>query len=816
MSPTAGTRTLLARVDWSTMDEGSRAAWLAGSRAPAPDADATLIVEDVRRRGEAAVRELTARFDGAQIDSLYVPDAELDAAAHAVPTTIREALEEAAVAIRRYHAAQRDRLRDERPVVTVPGVATWRRWSAIERAGCYVPGGRASYPSSVLMLCIPARLAGVTEIVVATPPRPDATVAPAVLLAAQLVGVRKVLRVGGAQAIAALAYGTASVPRVDRIFGAGNAWVTAAKRSVQRDTAIDLPAGPSECVVIADAGADPELVAADLLAQAEHGPDSLAILVTTERSMRDAVERLLRPLAERLATGERALTTLAGWGSSVLVATLDDAIEVADAVAPEHLSLQCEAADELSRRVRHAGAIFIGPWSAIAGGDYATGTNHVLPTGGAARTYGAVSVESFGRWIEVQRVDERGVPRIARVATVLAAAEGLPAHGLSLQLRAGRVATDAAHGDDAMLLLREGGKVAPYPAEPSSELLGESLGVPAETIARYDMNTLGGGPLPGAADALRDYDAARVVEYGDMAYRRLRAVLAEGLGVAPQRIVPGAGADELIRLVTTATIGPGDAVLIPTPTFGMFAVQAAVAGGRVLEVPRRDPGERQPVGELRRAAEAGAARLVWLCSPNNPTGDRYSLDEIAALASDLPAVVAVDEVYLEFAEADAGVAPDTTSAVRLQGWIPNLVVLRSLAKAYGLAGARVGYAVVPAGLAAAFDALRLPLSVAGPSEEIALAAITDRETACRRQRAMVAERRRLSEVLERLSYRTLPSVTNFVTFRPPDAAGLAARLAASGVILREYQTGPMAGWLRASVRDRAGTDRLIDTLEAVA
>lgn len=816
MTPTAGARALLARVDWSTMDGDSRTAWLAGSRAPVPDADATLIVEDVRRRGDAAVREMTARFDGVRIDSLYVPDAEFEAATNAVPAPAREALEQAAIAIRRYHAAQRDRLRDERPVVTAPGVAAWRRWTAIERAGCYVPGGRASYPSSVLMLGIPAQLAGVEEITVATPPRPDGTIDPTVLLAAQLVGVRNVLRVGGAQAIAALAYGTESVRRVDRIFGAGNAWVTAAKRSVQRDTAIDLPAGPSECLIVADAGADPELVAADLLAQAEHGPDSVALLVTTDRGVSDAVERLLRPMAERLATGERALATLARWGSSVLVTTLDDAVEVANAVAPEHLSLQCEAADELSRRVRRAGAIFIGPWSAIAGGDYATGTNHVLPTGGAARAYGAVSVESFGRWTEVQRVKECGVPRISRVATVLAAAEGLPAHGLSLQLRAERVARDAPDGDDAILLLREGGKVAPYPAEPSNDELGASLGVPAETIRRYDLNTLGGGPLPGAADALRDYDAARVVEYGDMAYRRLRAVLAKELAVTPERIVPGAGADELIRLVTTATIAPGDAVLIPTPTFGMFAVEAGVAGGRVLEVPRRDPGERQPVAELRRAAEAGAARLVWLCSPNNPTGDRYSLDEIRALASDLPAVVAVDEVYLEFAEADAGVAPNMTSAIRLQEGIPNLVVLRSLAKAYGLAGARVGYAVVPTGLAAAFDALRLPLSVAGPSEAMALAAIADRETARRRQGIMVEERRRLTEGLERLGYRTLPSVTNFVTFRPPDAARLAARLAASGVILREYQTGPMAGWLRASVRDRAGTDRLIAMLEAAA
>lgn len=801
----------LLRVErWTDLRPDARRAWSRSLRADSPDADVAGIVAEVRRDGDAALRRLTRRLDGAELDDLFVPPAAWEAAEATVSSEVRAALQASVDAVSTYHAAQRSALRAQRRVVTAPGVVAWRRWAPIERAGGYVPGGRAAYASSVIMLGVPARLAGVDELVIATPPGPDGSVAPAILVAARLVGVERVLRVGGAQAIAALAYGTDSVAAVDRIFGAGNAWVTAAKRAVSADVAIDLPAGPSECVVLADSDADADLVALDLLAQAEHGPDSVAILVTDSAALAERVAARLVPLAEDLATGERALATLRAWGRALLVGSLDEGLAAVDAIAAEHVSLQCADAEALAARVRNAGAVFIGQWSAVAAGDYATGTNHVLPTGGATRAYSGVGVEAFGRWIEVQRVEPAATPRLAATVSALADAEGLPAHGASVRARAARVSGDAARVDPTDLL-RLPGPVAAYPAEPSDEALAARLDL--DRVTRYDLNTLGGGALPAVRAALESFDASRLTEYGDQDYLALRGALGELHGVDPRRIVPGAGADELIRLVASMALGDGDAVIVPVPTFAMFAVESQLAGARVVEVPRAALNRRQAAGELRRAAMEHAARLVWLCSPNNPTGDAYTLDEIGAVAEGLPAMVVVDEVYLEFAEATSGVAPESTSAVQLVGALPNLLVLRSLAKAYGLAGARIGYLVVPDALAERFAASRLPISVAATTEAMALAALADRGAARARQRQIVAERDRLAEAVARLGCEVLPSVANFVTFRPPDADALASALLRQGLALRTYPSGPMRGWLRATARAADENSVLIAALE---
>jgi histidinol-phosphate aminotransferase len=801
----------LARVGWTDLDAAARAAWLDALRPAQPDADVGDIIATVRRDGDAGLRALTKRFDGADLADPWATSDELDAAEREADPTLRAALEASIAAVRRYHAEQRNALRQERRVRTLPGVTAWRRWQPLDRAGGYVPGGKAAYASSLIMLAVPAQLAGVGELVVATPPDGEGRVAAVVLLAARILGVPRVLKAGGAQAIAALAYGTPSVPRVDRIFGAGNAWVTAAKRAISADVAIDLPAGPSELVVAADASADPELIALDLLAQAEHGPDSLAILVTDDAALADAVEARLAAAAAPLATGDRALATLERGGRIVLVASADEAVDLIDAIAAEHVSLQLRDAEAVSRRVRRAGAIFIGAWSAVAAGDYATGTNHILPTGGAARAYGGVSVESFGRWIEVQRLTPAGITRVAPTVARIAAAEGLAAHGASVARRAELAASAEEVADDPLELLRRPEAVQAYPSEPSDEELAAQAGVSPDQLLRADMNTLGGGPLPGLQDAY--YEPARVVEYGDLAYRSLRSALAGLTGVEPRRILPGAGADELIRLMTMMTVANGDAVVIPTPTFPMFAVEAELAGARVVPVPRTLPAERQPVEVIRRAAEAEAARLVWLCTPNNPTGDAYELDEIRALATDLPAMVVVDEVYLEFLEAERDAAPGTLSAAVLQAELPNVIVLRSLSKAFGVAGARVGYLILPDGLAARFDATRLPLAIGSASEVLAIAALADPETARGRRRELVAARRRLATLLEARGVEQLPAVANFVTFHPPDAASLADALFRRGIVVRAYTSGLLAGWMRITARLGDEERRIVGALE---
>ncbi|HET7704198.1 MAG TPA: histidinol dehydrogenase, partial [Candidatus Limnocylindrales bacterium] len=321
----------------------------------------------------------------------------------------------------------------------VPGIEIERRWLPLDRVGCYVPGGSAPYPSSLVMTVVPARVAGVQEIVVASPAAADGAVNPLLLGAAGLLEVDRLLVAGGAQAIGALAFGLADVAPalapVDRIVGPGNAWVTAAKLEVAGFVGIDLPAGPSEGVVLADGDADPVLVAADLVTQAEHGPDSPALLVTTSPALADAVEREIAELLPRLERRAILARSLAEHGRIALAADLDEAIAFVDAYAPEHLSIDVRDPDAAAAKIRHAGSIFVGPWAPESAGDYATGANHVLPTGGLARSCGPLGVEAFGRYSQVQRVSADGLAAIRETVGHLAAAEGLTAHRNAVEAR---------------------------------------------------------------------------------------------------------------------------------------------------------------------------------------------------------------------------------------------------------------------------------------------------------------------------------------------------------------------------------------------
>jgi len=376
--------------------------------------------------------------------------------------------------------------------------------------------------------------------------------------------------------------------------------------------------------------------------------------------------------------------------------------------------------------------------------------------------------------------------------------------------------TADASREPLLALLHRPESVEAYPSEPSDEDVAEAIGLPVTAIARFDMNTLGGGPLPGVVAAHRGFDPQQALEYGDQAYRRLRQAIGSFVGIPARRVIIGAGADELIRLVTRTLVGEGDAVVIPTPTFAMFDVEARLIGARAMAVPRRDIRDRQPIGELRRVVDAEKARLVWICTPNNPTADLLPLAEIESLADGLQAVVAVDEVYLEFAEAALRTQPGALSAAPLTDRLPNVVVLRSLAKAFGLAGARIGYLIVPDWLADRFEAARLPLPVGAHSEALALGALADVDAARTRHREIVAERARLAAELAALGWEVLPSVTNFVLTRPPHAETIAAALLERGLVVRAYPHGPLAGWLRITALARPQNDRLLAALTEIA
>jgi histidinol dehydrogenase len=398
-------------------------------------AGARAILDDVRARGAAAVREANERFGGGLSDGrLVLEHAELVAARDRLPVEDRVALEQAIDHVRRFAETQRPE--STRTTIT-RGIEIERRWLPLDRVGCYVPGGSAPYPSSLVMTVVPAMVAGVREIIVATPAGPAGAIHPVLLGAAGLLDVDAVLVAGGAQAVAALAFGPedAGVEPVDRIVGPGNAWVTAAKLEVAAFVGIDLPAGPSEGMVLADESADPVIVAADLVTQAEHGPDSPAILVTTSADLAAAVEREIARLLPRLERSAILARALAEHGRIAIAPDLDAAIAFVDAYAPEHLSIAVRDADAVAARVRHAGSIFVGPWAPESAGDYATGANHVLPTGGLARACDPLGVEAFGRYTQIQRLDERGLAEIRETVGRLASAEGLTAHRHAVEVR---------------------------------------------------------------------------------------------------------------------------------------------------------------------------------------------------------------------------------------------------------------------------------------------------------------------------------------------------------------------------------------------
>ena len=392
------------------------------------------IISDVRARGDLALLEFTRRFDGVALTSIEVSTAEFAAAETALDTEQRQAIDRAIANVRRFHEPQ---LGAALRVETAPGVVCERQFRPIDAVGLYVPAGVAPLPSAAIMLAVPARIAGCPTRIICTPPRRDGTADPAVLTIANLCGVRRVFKLGGAQAIAAMAYGTQSVPKVDKVFGPGNSWVTAAKLQVANDpegAALDLPAGPSEVLVIADTTARAEFVAADLLAQAEHSADAQVVFVTTSSALAEATATQLETQMERLGRADTLRKSIE-HARLFVVDTIDTAIELSNAYAPEHLILQVADARDWLPLVRNAGSVFLGAWTPETMGDYCSGTNHVLPTYGFARAYSGLSLHDFVKRMTVQELTSDGLRELGPTAITLAALEGLDAHANAVRVR---------------------------------------------------------------------------------------------------------------------------------------------------------------------------------------------------------------------------------------------------------------------------------------------------------------------------------------------------------------------------------------------
>jgi len=390
------------------------------------------ILEKVKDKGDKAVKKFTKEFDEVKLKMLAVSEKEIKAAGSLLSTELKDAIQDAKSNIEKFHRSQVEEIK---VIETMPGISCWRKPVGIEKVGIYIPGGTAPLFSTVLMLAVPAVIAGCKEIILCTPPSKDGSINPAILYAANLCGVTKIFKAGGVQAIAAMAYGTESIPKVFKIFGPGNQYVTTAKQLIQKEgVAIDMPAGPSEVLVIADETAIPEFVAADLLSQAEHGADSQVVLLTTSKAVVNKVQKCLEEQLNELPRKEIAAKALAN-SKIVLLNSIEEAIELSNLYAPEHLILSCNSSESLIDKIISAGSVFIGNYSPESVGDYASGTNHTLPTNGYAAMYSGVSVDSFVKKITFQQLTKEGLEKIGSTVMQMAAAEGLDAHKNAVGIR---------------------------------------------------------------------------------------------------------------------------------------------------------------------------------------------------------------------------------------------------------------------------------------------------------------------------------------------------------------------------------------------
>jgi len=389
------------------------------------------IIDLVKHKGDSAIFELTAKFDKVELKTIQVSQKEIDEAVARVPENVKEALHVCIDNVRKFHMS----LRENPPEFRGEGIELGRLFVPLDSVGIYVPGGKANYPSTVIMASIPARAAGVKTIVVCTPPDKDGKVSDVVLAAAQMCGINLIFKVGGAQAIAAMAYGTQTVPKVQKIVGPGSMFVVAAKELVRNDVGVDFMAGPSEIVIIADESANPAFVAADMLAQAEHDEDAFVVTIVDSEALAKKVNEEVIKQMEEVPKKAIASKSLEKNGQIIVVKDLDEAMHISNEIAPEHLSLNVRSPRKLLEKVKSAGSVFLGDYSAVAAGDYCTGPNHILPTGGGARAISGLSVDDFFKKIYYQNVSKEELRKLSKTVMTMAHVEGLDAHALSIERR---------------------------------------------------------------------------------------------------------------------------------------------------------------------------------------------------------------------------------------------------------------------------------------------------------------------------------------------------------------------------------------------
>ena len=802
LSATASTRLALRRL--STAHAGFEADfarllhWSAETDA-AIEARVAAIVDDVRLRGDAAVLEYTARFDGLQandVHALEIDHAELAGSLERITPAQRLALEAAARRVRAYHERQLEACGRGWKYRDADGTLLGQKVSPLDRVGLYVPGGKAAYPSSVLMNAIPAQVAGVGEIVmvVPTPARGsvatggregDNAVATAggrndlVLAAAAVAGVNRAFTIGGAQAVAALAWGTATIPRVDKITGPGNAYVASAKRRVFGQVGIDMIAGPSEILVLADGTTPPDWVAMDLFSQAEHDELAQSLLLCPDEAYLDAVHAAIERLLPAMPRRDVIRASLEGRGALILTRDMPEACALSNRIAPEHLEISASEPERWEPLLRHAGAIFLGAWTSESLGDYCAGPNHVLPTSGTARFSSPLGVYDFQKRSSLIEVSAAGARALGPIAVELALGEGLQAHARAAQMRLEGPADASAFGmreapaATALLtrlqhtLRQDVQSMHAYAIQPSTGLvkldamenpfalpepLQAALGA---RLARVAINRYPGAGIGELADALTHF-----------------AEVPAGCS-----LMLGNGSDELIDLLSVACNVPGASILAPLPGFVMYEMSARLRGLRFVGVPLRPDFELDEQAMLAAIDEHRPA-LTYIAYPNNPTANLFDdriIDRIVEAVGRQHGLVVFDEAYQPFA---------SRSWMARMAAHPHVLVLRTLSK-FGLAGVRLGYLCGHASLITEIDKVRPPYNVSALNAEAALFALEHADEYARQAAVLRAERDRLSAALAALpGVHPYPSEANMILVRVPDSARAFAGMKSRGVLVK--------------------------------
>lgn len=745
------------------------------------------ILEDVRGRGDAAVKERTARYDGVTLERLRVDEQTLRSWAQHCPPDVHAALEAAAENIRAFHAPQMPR------PFTLAGGRLEQRILPLDVVGLYVPGGRAAYPSTVLMTSIPARTAGVRRVCLASPPSKDGTLAPAIAAACLIAGVDDVFLMGGAQAVGAFAFGTESVPRVDKICGPGNLWVATAKRQVAGRVGIDAFAGPSEVMIVDDGRADLRLVALDMLAQAEHDPRAIAVCVTTsEEHWQNLPEVLDAELSRQRQAHDNTVArqAIAGQGAVVLAHSLDDAIAFANEHAPEHLEWEADPARV--GEVTTAGAIFVGAFTPEPVGDYFAGPNHTLPTGGTARFASGLSTADFVRRVHVIQWDGHDLRQHGPKIAALAHTEGLHAHAAAVEQRLFRTSHEHEPDDPKRWILDGVRRQRAY-----------TLEAPPEAPVKLNQNEgLEDLPRPLKDRILARFAAVDFRRYPPFDPTPLLERIAAADGWKKDGILVGNGSNELLTLLFRSVLGPGERVVRPQPCFSLYPLHLDVLGAVQVPVPLKlDDDFAYPEEEL--IQKSRSAKMVLLGSPNNPTGSVISPHVVERLLVETRALIVVDEAYHHFARQDF---------VPLLEKNGRVVLLRTFSKAMGLAGLRFGYLLGHPALVEELHKVALPYNVSTLTQEAVHAILDAPEVQRDFVKRTLLERPRLAAALRQKGRRVVEGGANFLLMSSPSPRDEFKKLLAGGVLVRDLSSA-VPGFLRVSVGTPEEHHRLLELIE---